>query len=155
MELTERERAAWLRAFFKAVRLSDMEGEIFLTFDAVRPYDRKPIALDVSPRKINIDPLIFDHLTGEHFKLVSILHEIEHYKLGHDPITFIIHPTECEIEAYQAVYKRLATTYGKDVAKLMILDFVRERIKLGKRIGFPKRYDSKEEFVKTYLPFLR
>jgi hypothetical protein len=141
----EKEREEWLKAYAKVKSITNTN--LSLTFDL----DDSPITC--YSNRINVSSELLKHKTSFGFKFFSLLHEEKHSE--DSPSIYF----ECmtldgyyERKINESVCRTLYQNFGEREADKTIIDFVKDRIELGKRFKFPRNFDSREEYLKRVFP---
>jgi hypothetical protein len=151
----EEEKKGWLEALSKVRTLTSTNIDVKLTFNQ----DESPISLSMTYNSINVAPQLLECETSMNFKMFALIHEIVHLLnlRGKIPYEYLCHAVYYEKEANRSTYEILINNYGRESANRIVIDFITDRVTLGKKIKFVEQLDSREKFkkyIEKYFPFL-
>jgi hypothetical protein len=58
------------------------------------------------------------------------------------------------MKANRSAWEILSNKYGESIANEIVIDFIRDRLTLQKEFNFKKKFNSIEEYIEEYFPFI-
>jgi hypothetical protein len=144
------EKKEWLEALLEVKAMTNIN--LPLTFNQ----DTIPISMSITHKHINVDPRILKYKTSKNFKIFSLLHEMKHFENLHgiNYLEYLCLADYYEMKANRSAWEILSNKYGESIANEIVIDFIRDRLTLQKEFNFKRKFNSIEEYIEEYFPFI-